>query len=530
MIAAGLGDLQALHLLFAAGAQVQPRDSRGETCFHYAARGVHVEAFTFLAAQRGAKEVFRHHGEELRRLADKSRGLPWTRRSQAHAEYAAEVARLSTPSPRRRSSTTIPRYGPHSVKPECITGGHLRKLFPDAVKDEIPPSRELHSVSGLVLAHAAGPLARCALTSVSSQMLASNEGVQSVCASRALESLQRTRVLGRGTYGQVIEVRSESLPRPSSLLSLASMGSESLIRRERVWTGAGSFAMKLQTKTKGPQQDLHDWQACVEAVALKRVAHPFIVRLVHAFQTPQFFVLLLELCPGGDLNQLLCANTDSFGSCMGLPPTRAAQYAGQVLLALVYLHNEQRLVYRDLKPGNVLLGEGDVAKLADFGCAKYVGSMKCSKSASRRKMSLTGTPGFLAPELIFGTDESDVEDDGEITVDPFKTDAYSYGVTLMLMLMGESVAERVGGGGDDECDMLVPRLGDETEVETTLQYAVSADRVSTEARGLLLSLLAYRPSRRAYLADEATLRHSFFLKALDCEDLAEFLWPAPDSP
>ena len=75
--------------------------------------------------------------------------------------------------------------------------------------------------------------------------------------------------------------------------------------------------MKLQSKRN------LDWQAYSEVVALRRAGHPFIVRLEQAFQTPHYYALLLELCPKGDLNLLLC-NTHESGSerRMGLPVSR----------------------------------------------------------------------------------------------------------------------------------------------------------------------------------------------------------------
>ena len=74
--------------------------------------------------------------------------------------------------------------------------------------------------------------------------------------------------------------------------------------------------MKLQSKRN------LDWQAYSEVVALRRAGHPFIVRLEQAFQTPHYYALLLEFCPNGDMNQLLC-NTHENGRRLGLPVSRA---------------------------------------------------------------------------------------------------------------------------------------------------------------------------------------------------------------
>merc|ERR1719329_1176543 len=109
-------------------------------------------------------------------------------------------------------------------------------------------------------------------------------------------------------------------------------------------------------------------------------------------------------------------------------------------MGLTYLHEKLAIVYRDLKPQNILLTEQDVAKLADFGCAVYVRkNTSGEETPARRTMAAVGTQGFLAPELVMGDFDSDDEGDGYggDGVEPFKTDAYSFGVTPQVMLLGE---------------------------------------------------------------------------------------------
>lgn len=270
--------------------------------------------------------------------------------------------------------------------------------------------------------------------------------------------------------------------------------------------GTRRFAMKLQRKT----QSQVEWHACAEVVALRRAVHPFIVRLEEAFQTPQEFALLLELCPGGDLNRALCVEDPSTGGCFGLPEARAARYAGQVLLALTHLHEALTIVYRDVKPENILISARNEAKLADFGLALYVGD-----SQRRLRMSVAGTAGYLAPELIIGGDEG--ADDTKI--DPFKTDAYSFGVTLAVMLLGEHVAERTNQS--NEGTWMMPRAASEAEMAHFLENAVGDSHLSASAYNFLAMLLSYRPSKRSRLAD--VKEHGWFLQVLKCDDLAEEL-------
>lgn len=277
--------------------------------------------------------------------------------------------------------------------------------------------------------------------------------------------------------------------------------------------------MKLQAKSQANVE----WQACSEVIALRRAAHPFIVKLEAALQTPHFYALLMELCTGGDMNKVICAAVDADGRRLGLPAERAARYTGQVLLALVHLHETLGIVYRDVKLENVLLSAKDEAKLADFGLAVYVGV------SNRASMNLAGTPGFLAPELVFG--ESFSSDGAAASVgggiDPFKTDAYSFGVLLAVMLLGQDIADVYENTRGDP--WLVPQLGNESEATAQLDNVEAIGRLPLGGRSLLSLLLPHSPARRCRLADAAVVEHEFFLTALGCTELGPHLLPARGS-
>lgn len=532
MLAAEVGDVDSLRHLVCAGARLHLRDSHGETCLHHAVQRGHVEAVAFLLSLRAGRAVLRQHGDALRDLAKNSSSLT---KHEVDAEKRAKLLALLQPEARHPTQACVPSNFA-SVRADFCIGRQLDKFFPNAIREEVPPT-QLHSVSSLILVHASGTLARLTLASryypttrrdTSEQPPGQQQQQQSI----DLDSLRFVKTLGQGVAGTVVEVEGvDERSCSSSSSGFLSQGPFFMRSPRRSYLPGSSsrsvgepaenpprrFAMKLQSKIQAHAQ----WQACSEILALKRVVHPFIVRLEHAFQTPRCFALLLELCPNGDLNHLLCTTRDSGGRLSGLPAERCVRYMGQVLLALVYLH-EAGLVYRDLKPGNILLSAADEAKLADFGLSLRVGT-----SSRRKRLSVVGTPGFLAPELIFG--DGDMDGLASLgtgdTVDPFKTDAYSFGITLEVALLGESVAEFCCDGSNDVTGSLLPRGGSDEDMAAVLEAAEKDGLLAPEARRLLGNLLQQRPMNRKALRDPAVRGHDFFCKTLRCQSLEEALMP-----
>jgi len=116
---------------------------------------------------------------------------------------------------------------------------------------------------------------------------------------------------------------------------------------------------------------------------LERISHPFIVNLFGAFKDPKNLYLMMEYIIGGEFFSHL-RKAGRFAN------DTSKFYAAEITLVFAYLH-DLSILYRDLKPENLLLDRAGHCKVTDFGFAKKV---------DYRTWTLCGTPEYLAPEII----------------------------------------------------------------------------------------------------------------------------------
>jgi protein kinase A len=120
-----------------------------------------------------------------------------------------------------------------------------------------------------------------------------------------------------------------------------------------------------------------------EKSILMEISHPFIVNMLCAFQDDKKLYIVLEFVIGGEMFTHL-------RSAGRFPNDVAKFYHAELVLAFDYLHSKD-IIYRDLKPENLLLDVKGHVKITDFGFAKKV---------PERTFTLCGTPEYLAPEVI----------------------------------------------------------------------------------------------------------------------------------
>ncbi|XP_068160902.1 cGMP-dependent protein kinase 1-like [Antennarius striatus] len=145
-----------------------------------------------------------------------------------------------------------------------------------------------------------------------------------------------------------------------------------------------TFAMKILKKRHivDTRQQEHIRS---EKVIMTGAHCDFIVRLYRTFRDSKYLYMLMEACLGGELWTIL-RDRGSFDD------STTRFYTACVVEAFAYLH-ARGIIYRDLKPENLILDRRGYAKLVDFGFAKRVGVRK-------KTWTFCGTPEYVAPEII----------------------------------------------------------------------------------------------------------------------------------
>eukprot|EP00435_Cladocopium_sp_Y103_P022141 s4448_g5.t1 len=123
-----------------------------------------------------------------------------------------------------------------------------------------------------------------------------------------------------------------------------------------------------------------------EVNIMKALKHPHIVEYLGHDYLDECLYLYLEHVPGGSITQAL----NDFGA---FSESLMASYARQTLEGLEYLHTrEPAVIHRDIKGSNILIGDGDTVKLADFGCSK--------RTDETLTHTMRGSIPWMAPEVL----------------------------------------------------------------------------------------------------------------------------------
>eukprot|EP00035_Acanthoeca_spectabilis_P035673 m.35802 g.35802 ORF g.35802 m.35802 type:complete len:409 (+) comp7483_c0_seq1:85-1311(+) len=182
-----------------------------------------------------------------------------------------------------------------------------------------------------------------------------------------LAHLRIGRTLGEGNFGRVLVVSPSG---QACDVALPQYG-----------------ALKIQRKSHMAKQEKELQHVRDEKNLAYAFNCPFLVRIIDYFQDKKHIYFLMELCNAGELWSIIQGSRRT-----RLDPKVAKFWAAQVAMAFEYLHNVD-VIFRDLKPENLLVDYRGYLKLTDFGFAKRV---------TDRAYTMCGTPEYMAPEIIQG--------------------------------------------------------------------------------------------------------------------------------
>ncbi len=253
------------------------------------------------------------------------------------------------------------------------------------------------------------------------------------------EDFQPIQLLGRGSFGEVFLVRHKASGR--------------------------YYAMKILSKERVVSQNLLKY-VMTERNVLCYTKHPFIVGLDYAFQTAERLFLIIEFCPGYSLSSATLCRGD-LGRMIQkerkFTEDKARIYTAEILLGLEDLHRRD-IIFRDLKPENVVLDAEGHAMLTDFGLSKE--GVKDNVSAK----SFCGSIAYLAPEILRRSGHGK------------SIDWYLLGLLIYEMLVG------IPPYYSSNKDQLFKNI---QSAPLKLPYTLSA-----EAKSLIVGLLNRNPTKR----------------------------------
>lgn len=255
------------------------------------------------------------------------------------------------------------------------------------------------------------------------------------------------KVLGQGSFGKVFLVRKVCGADEGTLYAMKVLKKATLKLRDRV-------------------------RSKKERDILAEVQHPFIVTLHYAFQTEGKLYLVMDFLRGGDLFTRLSKEVMFTEDDVKI-------YLAELALALDHLHS-LGIIYRDLKPENVLLGADGHISLTDFGLSK----VSLTETVT---FSFCGTVEYMAPEVINRKGHTSA------------ADWWSFGVLMYEMLLG-SLPFHSSNRNETMNQILTARLS-------------MPHFLSVEAQSLLRALFKRVPANRLCSGSEgvqALKQHAFF--------------------
>ena len=260
---------------------------------------------------------------------------------------------------------------------------------------------------------------------------------------KTLGKFQIEALLGAGGYGAVYRA------------------SDTLLKR--------GVALKILSPQDATRSDLVE-RFLREARLAAKLDHPNIVRVHQVGTQDGYHYIEMELVEGKSVAELIEEHSG------GLPQAQVLDLAEQIANALQAAHDEANFIHRDLKPSNVLVTNGGVIRIVDFGLAKPLSEGSAASLRTTGGVFL-GTIAYASPEQCRGE------------MPDCRSDIYSFGATLYHMLCG---VPPIPPAKDENELQLLNRI--QTEEPVPLQQRVPG--LDKNLCALVMKMLAKQPGDR----------------------------------
>ncbi|KRX05171.1 Protein kinase-like domain [Pseudocohnilembus persalinus] len=247
------------------------------------------------------------------------------------------------------------------------------------------------------------------------------------------------------------------------------------------------YALKQIQKINQPEK----CQVYKEYQIAQKLKHPFLVKFITFIEDKTDYYFLFEFCPGGDLHHLIQQN-------IKLTNSQAKFYAAQILIVLEYLRKE-KIIYRDIKPENILIDENGYVKLADFGV-----STQLKMGTEQTGSIIESLENYRPPESIKGQNYG------------YGYDYYQFGCLLYEMLKGDPPFQDDSNFGSNI---------EEQKIRGKIEFP---SNISKEAQSLITQLLTKDEKKR--LQDPEKIKKSKFFKGFKFDQLLNKKLTSPFKP